>query len=100
MSNILLFLMGLKSCVRTRLKSFQKTLNSLEEWCKQFEFYSLTEAQMALSISLQIQERLRLVNSVDHSHNPHEQEFRGASGVPGLLLPQNRRGWRDADSCI
>ncbi len=79
--DILLFLMGLKSCVRTRLKSFQKTLNSLEEWCKQFEFYFDRSADGFIYIASN-QERLRLVNSVDHSHNPHEQELGELLGYP------------------
>ncbi len=79
--DILLFLLGLKLCVRTKLKPFQNELKPIEEWCKQFKLHFEKSTDGFIYIAKD-QELLHLVNSVDHSHHPHEEELGRLLGYP------------------
>jgi len=79
--DMLLFLMGLKPCMRTKLKSLHRELNPLEEWCKRFKFHFNRSSDGFIYIASN-QECLRRVNSVDHCHRPHEEELGKLLGYP------------------
>lgn len=79
--DIILKLLGLKTCLRSRLRNREANWFPLKEWCSQLCYFMETDEEGFVYIA-QSEQMLVKMKGLDLSFQPHEEQFGWLLGYP------------------